>query len=157
LRPIADSTIGKVALLGLPKPEWSWIYLTILTATLLPVRAIPCVHLSRIKNPHIILSYYNDFIYGDKTCYLFILVVVKLCYLETNGLKLKGMIENKNLTPEQIERFPEFVEKWSQIWLSTTPADRPKEPLVKLAWIGRFIIKEKDKVGVRVLLEYYQD
>jgi len=36
------------------------------------------------------------------------------------------MIENKNLTPEQIERFPEFVEKWSQIWLSTTPADRPK-------------------------------
>ena len=34
------------------------------------------------------------------------------------------MIES--LTPEQEARFPEFMEKWSQIALSTAPADRPK-------------------------------
>jgi hypothetical protein len=31
-----------------------------------------------------------------------------------------------SLTPEQLDRFPEFVERWTQIGLCTTPADRVK-------------------------------
>ncbi len=31
-----------------------------------------------------------------------------------------------NLTPEQIAKFPEYVEKWTAIGLCTDPADRPK-------------------------------
>ena len=32
----------------------------------------------------------------------------------------------ESLTPEQIARLPEFVDKWRQIGLSTAPADRPR-------------------------------
>ena len=32
----------------------------------------------------------------------------------------------EKLTPEQIARFPEFVERWTNIGLSTAPADRPR-------------------------------
>jgi hypothetical protein len=32
----------------------------------------------------------------------------------------------QQLTPEQEARFPEFVERWTQIGLCTTPADRVK-------------------------------
>ena len=39
------------------------------------------------------------------------------------------------LTPEQIARFPEFIQKWTDIGLSTQPADRVKaEHGVRLAY-----------------------
>lgn len=31
-----------------------------------------------------------------------------------------------HLTPEQIARFPAYVDKWTRIGLSTAPADRPR-------------------------------
>lgn len=31
----------------------------------------------------------------------------------------------ESLTPEQVARFPEFVERWTNIGLCTDPADRP--------------------------------
>jgi hypothetical protein len=43
------------------------------------------------------------------------------------------MIER--LTPEQTARFPEFVEKWTKIGLSTEPADRPRaEAAIRLIY-----------------------
>jgi len=56
----------------------------------------------------------------------------------------------ESLTPEQIARFPEFVERWTKIGLCTEPADRPKaersirsmyraaklEPPKKIVWCG---------------------
>ena len=41
----------------------------------------------------------------------------------------------ERLTPEQIARFPEFIEKWTRIGLCTDPADRPNaEAGIKLAY-----------------------
>ena len=36
------------------------------------------------------------------------------------------MLKIESLTQKQIDRFPEFVERWTKIGLSTAPADRPK-------------------------------
>ena len=32
----------------------------------------------------------------------------------------------EKLTPEQIAKMPEYIEKWTKIGLSTEPADRPR-------------------------------
>ena len=75
-----------------------------------------------------------------------------------------------NLTPDQIARFPEFVRRWTDIGLSTEPADRPcaeaairdmyrcagLEPPQKIVWCGsplsqgitRAIILDKKRAGV---------
>ena len=74
------------------------------------------------------------------------------------------------LTPDQIARFPEFIEKWTRIGLSTEPADRPKAeagiiaayasaslPPPRIVWCGsplsqgmtRAIVMDK-KVGASV-------
>ena len=76
----------------------------------------------------------------------------------------------ENLTPDQIARFPEFVRRWTDIGLSTEPADRPcaeaairdmyrcagLEPPQKIVWCGsplsqgitRAIILDKKRAGV---------
>jgi hypothetical protein len=41
----------------------------------------------------------------------------------------------ESLTPEQLARFPEFIERWTKIGLCTEPADRPRaEAAVALAY-----------------------
>jgi hypothetical protein len=56
----------------------------------------------------------------------------------------------ENLSPEQIARFPEFVNRWTNIGLCTDPANRPeaerairmmyesagKKPPAKIVWCG---------------------
>ena len=60
------------------------------------------------------------------------------------------MAKIERLTPEQIARFPEFVDKWTKIGLCTDPADRPaaeaaireiyrlggKKPPARIVWCG---------------------
>jgi hypothetical protein len=71
----------------------------------------------------------------------------------------------KQLTPAQTARFPEFVEKWTKIGLSTEPADRPRaeaairlvyeavqfSPPEKILWFKspKAMWAENDRAGLR--------